>query len=159
MKTLILLMFAARCWADTNPPVAEANLQTQDFAFSLLIETYRQFQNNLIEFDYENRRCAANSLTNGVARQEAIGLAEQERELRVRKLCVQLGSLGLSYDYSRKNDERNEGLTVPHQVNTDAAAEELKDFIVVVPSKGNKPSTSIPADAVLRDQPPGRPPR
>ena len=84
------------------------------------------------------------------ARNEVLTLAKQERELRVRKLCVQLGNFGIAYDHARQTDQEREGVTVPHEVNTDAAADVLKDFVVITPPSGR----SLPADAVLRDKRP-----
>ena len=72
LRILALLVLAASCCnAATSRDKAEAipaadpvaKLETQDFAFSLLIETYRQFQNNLIESDYQIRLSGAGSLT------------------------------------------------------------------------------------------------
>lgn len=132
-------------------------IRTQDSAFSLLIESYRQLQNNLIQSDYEARVRAAAQLPDRAGRDHVIALAKTERDLRVRKLCVQLGNMGLAYDYSRRLDEHREGITVPHAVNTDAAAKQLKNFVILVPPDNdatNYPSEPIPAKVILRDKPP-----
>ena len=84
------------------------------------------------------------------ARAQASALAKQERELRINKLCVQLGNMAIAYDHARQNDELREGVTVPHEVNTDAAADALKDFVVITPA-----GPAIPAETVLRDRRPG----
>lgn len=140
-----------------NEVAPATRLRKQDSAFSLLIEAYRQFHNHLIQSDYDRQRRAAARLPDRESRRQALALVERERDLRVRKLCTQLATFAVAYDYSRQRDQRNEGISVPRAVDADAAAEELKEFVVIVPPAGNssKPGT-IPADAVLRDKQPSR---
>src|SRR5436309_8332660 len=79
-------------------PVCE--LRSQDQAFSLLMETYRQYQCYQIDSDYQTRlrQCAGLSEERGslvidssssglrTLRQFVLGLAKAERDLRMQKL-------------------------------------------------------------------------
>ena len=79
-------------------PVCE--LQSQDAAFSLLLETFRQFQSYQIETDYQNRLRAADGMNEKdgslVIQTSSQGLqtlrsfvgvlAREERDLRMQKL-------------------------------------------------------------------------
>lgn len=155
---IALLCAPARAPAEIEEDAdAASKLRIQDSAFSLLIESYRQLQNQLIQTDYENRLRVIATLNGSEARRDAIVLAKQERDLRTRKLCVQLASLGAAYDYSRRDEERQEGVNVPHAVNTDAAAKKLKHFVVLVPPADNSSTgtvRTIPAKSILRDKRP-----
>src|ERR1700722_16230152 len=75
-------------------------LHIHDSAFSLLLEAYRQFQNNLIQIDYSNRLSAAASLTDIAAREDVNALAGQERDLRLKRLAAQLVVFSATYDHS-----------------------------------------------------------
>ena len=82
-------------------------------------------------------------------------LAKQERDLRMKKLYGQLGNLATTYDYTRQRDEREAGVHVPNAIDTAAAAEKLKDFVVIAPAMGDSISSGrlqvMPASTVLLD--------
>ena len=134
-------------------PVSE--LRNDDSAFSLLIEAYRQLQNNIIQVDYDARLQAASGLTDVKTRRQVIALAKQERELRLRKLYGQVSNLSTTYDLNRQRHEREAGIEVPSTVDTTAAAEKLKDFVVLTPATENVSDIasikSVPARTVLLD--------
>jgi hypothetical protein len=133
-----------------------AELRTQDSAFSLLTETYRQFQNYLIERDYEARLIAAKSIADPKVHRQVIWLAQQERELRDHKLDHQLANLSTTYSYSRASDEREAGQTVPIAVDKKSANDQLRDFVIIAPAatEADSPAPVIPARAVLLDNRP-----
>ncbi len=134
-------------------PVSE--LRNQDGAFSILIEAYRQLQSHLIQSDYQARLEAADHLADVKVRRQVIVLARQERDLRLQKLYGQLTNMSTTYDYSRQRDEREAGVDVPSHVDTAAAAEKLKDFVVLTPAGDSRADIgsvkSIPATTVLLD--------
>jgi hypothetical protein len=140
--------------ARTSHLVAE--LRTRDSAFSLLIETFRQFQNCLIQCDYETRLRAAKSIADPKAHRQVIWLAQQERELRCNKLNRQLATLSTTYNYSRAGDEREAGQSVPSTVDMKSAANRLDDFVIITPAsaEADTPAPVIPARAVLLDNRP-----
>ncbi len=55
-------------------------------------------------------------------------LADIERYLRGRKLEKQVGNLLTAYEYARKSDEREAGVTVPSAVDLGTAANKLKEY-------------------------------
>jgi hypothetical protein len=151
-------------------PVCE--LRTQDVAFSLMLEAYREFHGHQIERDYSKRMAAVEKLQSPKDSfviednsefmkrlQEFVRLlAAKERELRFAKLQTQVQNIRTTYNCIRQNDEANTGKVVPSQVDTRAAAASLREFVIVSPgsvANGNldKPQ-SIPAASVLLDTPP-----
>lgn len=139
-------------------PVSE--LRNQDSAFALLTEAFRQLQSYLIESDYDARIEAAKSLKDPVARRKVTALAQQERELRLKKLYGQLDRMNTTYDYARQEDERVAGVTVSKNVDTVAAAHKLKDFVIISPDAFDSPAAvapkALPASIVLLDTTPVR---
>jgi hypothetical protein len=137
---------------NTNP-VSE--LRNDDSAFSLLIEAYRQFQNHLIQMDYNARLHAASLLTDIKVRRQVTVLAKQERELRIRKLYGQVDNLSTTYDLNRQRLEREAGVEAPSTVDTTAAAEKLRNFVVLTPATESASDIgsikTIPARTVLLD--------
>jgi hypothetical protein len=138
-------------------PIAE--LRNQDSAFSLLIEAFRQVQGRIIQNDYEARIKAANSLSDLKTRRYVVGLAKEERNLRVEKLYHQIGNLDLTYDHTRRDDER--ALTVadvPMHLDAGHAAKTLMDFVFVAPTAPDKngeiKTTTVPAKNYLLDKMP-----
>ena len=81
-----------------------SELRNQDSVFSILIEAFRQVQGRVIQTDYEARIKAANALDDLKTRRRVVALANQERDLRVKKLYHQLGSLCTTYDTTRHDD-------------------------------------------------------
>lgn len=134
---------------DSAEPKADpiAELRHQDSAFSILIEAYRQLQSYLIQSDYDTRLKAAGELTDLKTRRRVTVLATQERDLRMKKLYGQLDNLTTAYDYARQRDERAAGVETPSAVDTTAAAERLKDFVVITPDAGAMPARTVFLDA------------
>jgi len=146
-------------------PVCE--LRTQDAAFALLVETYRQFHGNQIESDYSSRLHRAEKLepnTTGLVikddseamkklREFVILLAAKERELRFAHLQVQVENLRTAYNCARRTDEKATGHVVPSQVDLKGAAQQLREFVILAPgtlakAELQRPKT-VPANAVL----------
>ena len=150
-------------------PVCE--LRSQDQAFSLLMETYRQFQCYQIESDYQTRlrQCAGLSEERGslvidssssglrTLRQFVLGLAKAERDLRMQKLETECANFHSAYGCARRIDEDYIGETVPTAVDQRFAAQKLKDYCVVTPgalAKGDiRTAGCVPAGTVLLDAP------
>jgi hypothetical protein len=124
-----------------------------DSAFSILLETYRQFQNNLIQVDYQNRLLAGASLSDSGTRKEVMALAKQERDLRLKKLAIQLAVFSVTYDHARQGDEPDVAATGKSGVDTKAAAEELRNFVVIAPDETNTIRT-LPSSSVLLNKSP-----
>jgi hypothetical protein len=105
--------------------------------------------------DYEARLQAASRLTDIKARRQVVALARQERDLRIRKLYGQVDNLSTTYDLNRQRLEREAGVEAPSTVDTTAAAEKLRDFVVLTPATDNASDISsiktIPARTVLLD--------
>jgi hypothetical protein len=139
----------------TEPEMSTAasELHNHDSAFSLLLETYREFQNNLIQTDYKNQLSAAASLTDNTTRKEVIALAQKERDLRVHRLAAQLVAFSAVYDHSRQPAERQVGVTSGPGVDVKAAGKELEDFVVIAPAADGSQDAdafqALPSSAVL----------
>ena len=150
-------------------PVCE--LHAQDGAFSLLIETYRQFQSYQIETDYQMRLQAARGLSEDrgslviessskgmqTLRQYIFSLAKQERDLRFEKLQTQCANFSSAYTCVRKTDENYIGEKVPNTASQCDAAQKLRDYCVINPGtlgKGEiRKAGCIPVSTVLLDAP------
>ena len=137
--------------SETKTSVSEPH--NHDSAFSILLETYRQFQNNLIQVDYKNRLLAAASLSDGGTRREVMVLARQERDLRLRKLAAQLAIFSVTYDHTLQGNEQAVGTTVKSEIDTREAMKQLRDFVVIAPAVDGFDKTNtvrvLPASAVL----------
>jgi len=137
-------------------PVSE--LRNQDSAFSLLIEAFRQVQGRFIQNDYEARIKAANALDDLKMRRRVVVLAKQERELRVQKLYHEIGNLDLTYDHTRRDDERAAGVEVPVHIDTGHAAKTLMDYVFIAPAasdeSGEIKTKTVPASNYLLDKMP-----
>src|SRR5882724_11860643 len=121
-------------------PVRE--LRSQDAAFSLLIEAYRQFQSHRIQADYEARLRAANAMNKErgslviassstglqTLRAFVVMLAEKERDLRMEELQTQVVNFRSAYSCVRRIDEQELGATVPIAIDTRKAAAKLRNF-------------------------------
>jgi hypothetical protein len=133
-----------------------SELSKHNSAFALLLETYRQFQNNLIQIDYSNRLNAAASLTGIETRKEVITLATQERDLRLRKLAAQLAIFTAAYGHFPQDDEQVAGVAARNGVDTKAAARKLRNFVVFAPATNSSPVAdavqTFPASAVLLNE-------
>lgn len=146
-------------------PVCE--LRTQDAVFSLLVEAFREYHGYQIEKDYAYRVEAASQInvdrtgffiedhspTMQRLQEFVMLLAGKERDLRVAHLQVQVENLETAYNCVRRRDERSIGQVVPSQVDTRAAAANLREFVIVKPGslakadlKNSKP---VPATTVL----------
>ena len=79
----------------------------------------------------------------------------QERELRIRKLYGQVDNLSTTYDLNRQRLEREAGVEAPSTVDTTAAAEKLRNFVVLTPATESASDIgsikTIPARTVLLD--------
>ncbi len=148
---------ATRPVAQTGPADPIAELRNQDSAFSLLIEAFRQIQARIIQNDYEARIKAANALGDLKTRRYVAGLAKEERDLRVAKLYHQIGNLNLTYDHTRRDDERALAVTdVPVHIDTGHTAKTLMDFVFIAPTAPDKngeiKTTTVPARDYLLDK-------
>jgi hypothetical protein len=151
-------------------PVCE--LQSQDAAFSLLLETYRQFQSYQIETDYQNRLHAADRM-NGkdgslVIRTSSQGLqtlrsfvgvlAKEERDLRMQKLQTEVVNFHGAYGCARKVDEGEAGGAVASRVNLRTAANKLRNFVLLssgpLAKADLRSARTISASSVLVDAAP-----
>lgn len=186
--TTILMATAMSGWGGLNCSAAEparegkvgtqlrqycdpvCQLRTQDAAFALLVETFREFHSYQIEKDYHGRLEAAekigvdkgitiqdNSPVMWKLRELVVALAGQEKGLREAKLQVQVENLKTAYHCIRRRDEEKTGQTVPSQVNTREAAERLREYVIVQPGIMAKADLrnprSVPAATVLLDAP------
>ncbi len=160
-----LQSFAAESTAPSQPvaqtvrgdPISE--LRNQDAAFSLLIEAFRQIQGRIIQTDYETRIKVANALSDLKSRRYVFHLARKERDLRMAKVYHQIGNLNLTYDKTRRDDERAVAVAdVPAHIDTGTAAKTLMDFVFVAPAPPDKTSdiktVSVPAKDYLLDKMP-----
>jgi hypothetical protein len=139
----------------SKPSKIVSELRNQDSVFSILIEAFRQVQGRVIQTDYEARIKAANGLDDLKMRRRVIVLANQERDLRVKKLYHQLGNLCATYDTTRHNDERATNVEVPVNIDTGHAAKTLMDYVFIAPAaddkSGDKKTQTIPASDYLLD--------
>jgi hypothetical protein len=142
---------------ESGPKTPTAESRNHDSAFSLLLETYRQFQNNLIQTDYSNRLSAAASLADATTRKEATALVRRERDLRLRRLAAQVLIFSVTYDHSRPSADQDVAATSRTDRNGKAAARELQDFVVIAPAADGSQSAdtlrTLPSSAVLRSRP------
>lgn len=154
-------------------PICE--LRSQDGAFSLLIESYREYQSHMIENDYQMRLRAAEGVGNDrgslvieasskslqTLRHYIMALARMERDIRFEKLETQCRNFNAAYSCARKIDEDYIGETVPSMVDQRAAAQKLKDYCVVTPGAlaqaRVRTAGCVPATTVLLDAPPVAP--
>ena len=144
--------------AQTKSANAVSELRNQDSAFSLLIEAFRQVQGRFIQNDYEARIKAANALDDLKTRRRVVVLAKQERDLRVQKLYHEIGNLNLTYDHTRRDDERAAGVEVPVHLDTGHAAKTLMDYVFIAPAandeSGEIKTKTVPASNYLLDKMP-----
>ena len=148
---------------DLPPPKSSCNsicqLHAQDWAFALLIETYREYRCNQIEVDYANRtravaRMADAPNTNGIVHaplrfvqqlQELLGeIAAAERNRGLQLVHTQVNNFQSLYDCARKDDELTIGATVAKTVDNRTIAQELKKYVVLKPdlfAKNTAPAT------------------
>lgn len=152
-------------------PICE--LRSQDAAFSLLVETFRQHQSYRIDTEYRERLRAATeagrekagfffeSDTEGLRmlRQFIYGMAKQEAQLRMAKLETQVANLQAAYSCVRKIDEDYIGEKVAKNLDSRVAQEKLRDFVILSPGTiakvGSAETRSVPANLVLLNSPPG----
>ena len=135
-------------------PVCE--LQSQDKAFALLLEVYRQYRSYQIESDFESRLRAAlglsedrgslliasSSKTLTALREWVLDVARQERQLRMGELSTQVLNFRTAYDCSRHLDMEEVGQIVASQVDTRAAARRLKTFQAMAVGVPNSPGSA-----------------
>jgi len=147
---------AAQPVAVSKPVNPVSELRNQDEAFSLLIEAFRQIQGRIIQNDYEARIKAANALDDLKTRRRVVELANQERDLRVRKLYHQIGNLNLTYDNTRHDDERVANVDIPVHIDTGHAAKTLMDYVFIAPvtdeKSGEIKTKTVPAGNYLLDK-------
>jgi hypothetical protein len=142
--------------AQTKPADPVSELRNQDSAFSILIEAFRQLQGRIIQNDYESRIKAARELDDLKTRRRVVVLANQERELRMEKLYRQIGNLNVTYEHSRRDDERSAGVDVPMHIDTAHAAKTLMDYVFIAPAaddnSGEIKAKTVPACNYLLDK-------
>jgi hypothetical protein len=140
----------------SKPSDLVSELRNQDSVFSILIEAFRQVQGRVIQTDYEVRIKAANALDDLKTRRRVVVLANEERDLRVKKLYHQLGNLCATYDTTRHDDELAAGVEVPVNIDTTHAAKTLMDYVFIAPvaddKAGEKKTQTIPASNYLLDK-------
>ena len=99
---------------------------------------------------------AANALDDLKTRRRVIVLANEERDLRVKKLYHQIGNLCATYDTTRHDDELAAGVEVPVNIDTTHAAKTLMDYVFIAPAaddkSGEKKTQTIPASNYLLDK-------
>jgi hypothetical protein len=141
---------------ENTPTSAVSELRNQDSVFSILIEAFRQVQGRVIQTDYEARIKAANALDDLKARRHVIDLANEERDLRVKKLYHQLSNLCATYDTTRHDDERVANVEVPVNIDTSHAAKTLMDYVFIAPAPNDKSdeikTQTMPAGSYLLDK-------
>jgi len=150
-------------------------IQSQDAAFSLLMETYRQFQSYQIQADYQERQRAIAGMRDGgdslvisstskgqqTLRTFMLALAQREYDLRMQKLQTEVVNFQSAYGCVRRMDEEEAGEPVSSRVDMRAAADQLKNFVIL--SSGPllradlRSAKPVPASAVLVDAPPVEP--
>jgi hypothetical protein len=161
-----MLLFVAPCIVTaqtiTGSSVAGQNacdseMRNHDSAFLLLLETYREFQNNLIQIDYRNRLSAAAALPDIATRKEVIALAKQERDLRLRRLTAQLVAFSAIDDNSSRGSKREARSVFYPAVHTKMITRKLQGFVVIAPatdgSTGSDALQTLPSSAVLLENP------
>jgi hypothetical protein len=120
------------------------------------MEAFRQVQGRVIQTDYESRIKAANTLDDLKTRRYVINLANQERDLRMKKLYHQIGNLCTTYGTTHHDDEVAANVSVPVSIDTTHAAKTLMDYVFVAPTPDSKPGNikarSIPASGYLLDK-------
>ena len=167
---LVTLSGAAESRRPAVPPAAKpkmfcdpvCELRSQDAAFSLLVETFRQHQSYNIEIDYQYRVQAitekhndrseffieSNSEGLKALRRLLYGMAKRERELRMSKLETQVENFQAANSCARKIDEDFVGEKVPKNLDRRVAQATLKEFVIMTPgtlAKGDAArSRSIP---------------
>lgn len=133
-------------------PAVVAKMKTEDSAFALLIESYRQLQHHNIESDYQQRLAAAAQLDSPVRQAEVRELARKERDLRLEELKNRSGSFDALYSNSRPASAD----AGPSEADTEAAAKKLESFVAIraVNTHSEEPTTEVvPASVVLRKTP------
>lgn len=150
-------------------PVCE--LKSQDAAFSLLLEGYRQHEAYHIESDYQGRLqqianlkelrspdvptlvLESNTRAMRRLRELVLGLVRQEREVRLSIMETRVANFQAAYSCVRKIDEDYLGERVPRTSTPAAAQKELGDFVAIIPgslAKGDIAiAPSVPASSVL----------
>ena len=167
-----VLIFGGPAFGAVEAPVAEVpprvahscdsvcQLHAQDWAFALLIETYREYRCNQIEAEYGRRTRAVAGLSavpddSGVVHaplrfvqqlQELLGdVAAAERNRGLQLIHTQVNNFQSLYDCARKRDEEALGVMVAKTVDSRAVVRELKQYLVVQPDP--VANTATPADA------------
>jgi hypothetical protein len=150
-------------------------LRAQDSAFNLLVESFRQHQSYQIDHDYQGRIrqisavkedraglvVRSESQTMRTLRQLMLGLAQQEREVRMAELETRVSNFEAAYTCVRKIDEDYVGEKVPKKTGREEARAMLKTFVAFKPGSiagGDfAHARAVPASSVLAN-PPAEPP-
>jgi hypothetical protein len=150
-------------------PICE--LRSQDTAFAMLIEAFREFQSHQIQTDFDQRLRAIAGI--GEERGSLIiqtklqgvqtfrflveELAKKERDLRMERLQTQVANFHTAYGCMRRVDEEEIGELVAKRVDTKAAAAKLRTFSIVAlgsPATADyRVVKAVPASAVFLDAP------
>lgn len=153
-------------------PVCELN--SQDAAFAILVEVFRQHQSYRIESDFQSRLQQAAELKGTGAdtliieadskalqalRDLVRNLARHEKDLRLATMETQVANFQAAYSCVRKIDEDYVGERVPRVIDQQTAQNKIKEFVVIAPgtlAKGDILSApTIPASSVLLNLPTG----
>lgn len=144
-------------------------LQSQDRAFSLLLEAYRQHRAFRIHRVYEARMSPTSSMAEEygylLINSESPGLqalrrlvmrfAEEERESSLQHLQHQVDNFRVAYQCARRADLERLNQWVQSAVDTEAAAKKLQNFVVI--ASGNPKQRTfqtidpVPASTILLD--------
>ena len=144
-------------------------IQAQDQAFALLLESYRQYRSFRIQALYEERVSAASAVgtENGsmiiasdseglrALRGWVLHLAEKEREISLQQLQADVGNMSSGYKCVRRLDEERVGQKVASAMDMKRAATQLKDYVVIaegVPNNGDFHLIhAVPSSAIMLD--------
>lgn len=133
-------------------------LRAQDSAIALTIVAYQELQAFMIERDYDARLKAGLSSNAPISRTEVARLAALERDLRLQQLNTNVTNLRTTYDYARRHDETQAGVTVPYEIDTTNATKQLHEMVFIAPpapgQAGPVVTQSIPVSTILRPKKP-----
>jgi hypothetical protein len=127
---------------------AVAQLRSQDNAFALMMEAYRQIQSLMIEADYDKQVKLAQAIPNPADRDRVLKLIQQDYDDRLAKLEETLKNFGGAYDTTRQELQVQAGQQLVSQTSPEEAHQQLRRFRVFTPKDfrlENQPSPLVPA--------------
>lgn len=123
---------------------AVAEIRKQDNAFSVMMESYQQIQELMIESDYDKQTQIGGSIANPKERERVIGLAKQARAQRLTKLASTMASFATAYGTTRKESEHKAGTTVASTASRESADEQLHKLVPFQPRNFRLENTTSP---------------